>query len=224
MHHIGTQTLRGRNITSIHPLRIALFSPVDERRLTLCKACLLIIDSPHIHLKRLLDHRIYSLKPLHISCHLIDLPSRSGPDHTVCTARPCTACSCILHNLALRVNLAKKTGHCRLWLHISHRKDDTIAHVTSPHTAPLKTGTQRAIRLHRIDALIHRHIVHRLLDSVRSRELRKRRNIVLLLPHKAIAIIVRHNPVRSLCYSSIYTFAILCIIDRRTDLHHLIII
>ena len=100
-YHIGTQTLGIIDIGRLHPGRIALLSPVDERRLTSYEIGFRLKYSPHIHFEGFLSDRIHCLEPLHVTCNLVYLPSGTYPDFAVSTAWPCSACTCILNDLTL---------------------------------------------------------------------------------------------------------------------------
>ena len=182
MHDIGTQALRIIYICRFHPQRIAVLPPVDERRLALGKTRTLIINGTDIHFEGLLCHRIDLFQPLTAAGHLIDLPRCAYPDLTVSTARPCSAGSCILHDLPLGVDLAQKAGHGSLRLHVRHAQYGTVADIPCPYTAPLEAGTESSVRLDSIDALVYGHVIDRLLHRIRRRQLGKGRNIILPFP------------------------------------------
>ena len=219
MHHIGSQTLGIIYVGRFHPDRITVLSPIDERRLALCKSGVLVIYGSDIYFERLLCNGIDLLQPFAASGNLINLPCCSNPYLPVCAARPCAACTRILHDLPLRVYLAQEACHSSLGLHVGHAEYSAVAYIPCPYSAPLQAGAKRSIRLHSVDALVDRHVIDRRLNGIRSNQCRKRRQIILTFPHEGIASEIGDYLVGTYNLSGIFPLHNLIRVDRIRIIH-----
>ena len=165
IHHVGTEALRHVYISGLHPQRITLLTPVDERTFSSIQACLGIIQSMMIAFQALQHHGICFPEPLHITGRQIDLPRCYSPDDTVARTWPRPAGAGILDNTSQFINLHLQRRHDIFRNHIRKRKDGTITDIPGPYTAPKGSCPESSVLFDIIDHLVNCEIVQSGLQS-----------------------------------------------------------
>ena len=211
MHHRRIHRLAIVDVGCLHPLRIALFTPVDKRCLTSDKARLCVVDHLEIIFKRVTNHRVDKFQPLLVAGHLIDFVGSNSPNHTVGANRPCTTRAGVLNYTAVGIHLLHQRNLRCLRLHVGHRENDGVAHIACPDACPLLTGAKRGVGLNGVDHLVKSHIENSCVQSVGCCQAWIHTDIVLQFPHMLhrhkivrLSVIRRHNFGRRWCMSDIF--------------------
>ena len=165
IHHVGAHGFALRDVGGLHPLRVALLAPVDERSLALDEAAfgadggVVLGDAAH-------GDGVDGLEPFAVAGHLIYLIGGEHPHDSVGRDGPGTARAGVLDDLARGVHLLHERDHRGLGLEGCHGEDDRIADVAGPDAGPFLAGAQGGVGFDGVDHLVEAHVVDGAVQEV----------------------------------------------------------
>ena len=157
-------------ICGLHPFRIALFAPVDERCFAFYQAVGRVY-SKDIILQAVLNYRIDIFKPPAVACNFVQFVCRHSPYHAIGADRPCATASGVLNDASCWRHFFHKWYFWSLRLHIGHGEKYRVADVASPYSGPFAACAQCGVRFDGIYHFVKPHVVDRFMEGVGRRQL-----------------------------------------------------
>ena len=181
MHNVGVGGFRGVDVGRLHPARIALLAPVNERRLAAHRALRRVYHLAVVG-HGAAPYPVGILQPRAVARYLIHLPGRQEPYHTVGADGPRAAAARILHYHPATVHLALQRRHRRLRLQRRHTQDDGVRHIARPHARPFLACAQRGVGLHGVHHLVETHVIDGCQQLLRRLQTRIGAKVILAPP------------------------------------------
>ena len=185
---VRAQAFRPEDVDGLHPARIALLAPVDERTFAAEKPCGLIVGGPEIVFERTPDDRVNFGEPCPVARDDVDLPRRERPDHAVARTGPRTAGSRVLDDAPQSVDLAHQRDARYVGDRFGQRQQHAVTHVACPDPGPQCTCSQCRIGFDVVDHLIDGHVVKCRLEGRDAGVCTVCRNVVLLPPDAGFSV------------------------------------